>query len=222
METLRLGSRGDQVKLLQRLLNKSASIRPSLVEDGIYGANTLIGLNQFKKSNQLPAGDLVNAAIWQLLGIRYDFTPRVMLVPQTSDTSCWSAAATMIVGNMSVSQGLGSLLPDGTMQADTIEAFVRGLGWHHFCYPMTWTVKGLAALLRRGPSYVFGGGFNAAGCWGHAFVLSAIWSDGDESGSGTMLRIHDPWPPNVGKVYCSFYRGTVDGFDFINFYVAQP
>jgi hypothetical protein len=52
--------------------------------------------------------------------------------------------------------------------------------------------------------------------------LSGFWSDGDEDGSGSLLRIHDPWPPGVGAVYSRFYRGTVDGFDFISLYVLQP
>lgn len=41
--------------------------------------------------------------------------------------------------------------------------------------------------------------------WLHAIVLSALWSDGAGDGSGTMIRIHDPWPPNVGSIYGRFY-----------------
>lgn len=68
-----------------------------------------------------------------------------------------------------------------------------------------------------------GGGTTAAGKSRlHAVVLCAMWSDGAEDGSGTMIRIHDPWPPNVGAVYGRFYRGTVDGFDFLTMYVLQP
>jgi hypothetical protein len=37
-----------------------------------------------------------------------------------------------------------------------------------------------------------------------------------------MIRVHDPWPPGIGSVYGRFYRGTIDGFDFISLYVLQP
>jgi peptidoglycan hydrolase-like protein with peptidoglycan-binding domain len=40
MEVLRQGVRRDQVKLLQRLLNKKGAIAPPLREDGIFGAKT--------------------------------------------------------------------------------------------------------------------------------------------------------------------------------------
>jgi hypothetical protein len=89
-------------------------------------------------------------------------------------------------------------------------------------HPQTWTVEGLAGLLRRKPVWAVGGGSSPTGGWLHAIVLSAIWSDGASDASGTMIRIHDPWPPNQGSVYGRFYRGTVDGFDFISLYILQP
>jgi hypothetical protein len=89
-------------------------------------------------------------------------------------------------------------------------------------YPQTWTVGGLAGLLRQRPVWAVGGGTSPTGNWLHAIVLSALWSDGAGDGSGTMIRIHDPWPPNVGSIYGRFYRGTVDGFDFISLYILQP
>ncbi len=78
------------------------------------------------------------------------------------------------------------------------------------------------SLLRRGPAWAVGGGNSPSGNWLHAIVLSAFWSDGGEDASGTMIRIHDPWPPNIGSIYGRFYRGTVNGFDFISMYVLQP
>jgi hypothetical protein len=84
-------------------------------------------------------------------------------------------------------------------------------------------VAGLAELLRRKPVWAVGGGLNKGSItFLHAIVLSALWSDGAADASGTLLRIHDPWPPNIGAVYGRFYRGTVDGFDFISMYLLQP
>ena len=64
---------------------------------------------------------------------------------------------------------------------------------------------------------------------GQLAVLSALWSDGVSDGSGTMLRIHDPWPVNRGSIYARFYRGTIAGttpygtqFDFLTMYILEP
>jgi len=137
--------------------------------------------------------------------------------------TCWSAAATMIVGNMSVGPGDANLSPSGGLLPgpNNVQTFAQGMGWRMH-YPQTWTVQGLAGLLRRNPLWAVGGGSSPTGGWLHAIVISAMWSDGAADGSGTMIRIHDPWPPNVGSVYGRFYRGTVDGFDFISLYVLQP
>ena len=48
--------------------------------------------------------------------------------------------------------------------------------------------------------WIHGGGTG----WSHAVILSGVFSDGDSSGDGTMFRLHDPWPLNVGKIYGSF------------------
>ena len=224
METLHQGSRSEQVKLLQRLLNNEIGPTPLLREDGAFGPKTLAALNDFKRAERLPPGDIVNQPVWQKLGIRYDITPNVTLFPQPTRMTCWSASATMVGGsNRSIGPGNAALGATGGLapNAQNVEVFARGLGWRVY-YPMSWTVSGLADLLRRGPAWTVGGGSSPTGDWFHAIVLSGIWSDGDESGSGTMLRIHDPWPPGIGSVYGRFYRGTVAGFDFINLYVLQP
>jgi hypothetical protein len=157
------------------------------------------------------------------LGITIDITHPVRLFPQPTNMTCWSAAATMIVGNMSIGPGSANLGTGGGLvpSPENVQRFAQGLGWRMY-YPQTWTVGGLAGLLRRKPVWAVGGGSSPTGNWLHAIVLSALWSDGAEDASATMIRIHDPWPPNVGQVYGRFYRGTVDGFDFISLYILQP
>ena len=224
VDNLRQGSTGDQVKLLQRLLNKGIAPTPPLNEDGIYGAKTLAALLEFKRSERMTPTPNVDGPVWQKLGITIDIAPTVTLFPQPTGMTCWSASATMVLGsNQSIGPGRAVLGNDGGMNptVQNIETFTKGLHWRLY-YPMSWTVRGIADLLRRGPAWAVGGGNSPTGGWLHAIVISGIWSDGDENGSGTMLRIHDPWPPQVGKVYGRFYRGTIDGFDFITLYVAQP
>lgn len=222
METLRIGSRALPVKLLQRFLNKRGAA-PRLAEDGIFGSKTRDGVLAFQGRARIARDGVVGVTTWSRLGITIDITHRVRRFGQPTAMSCWSAAATMIVGNMSVGPGTARLGPTGGLlpNANNVRDFGRGLGWQ-LHYPQTWSVSGLAGLLRRKPVWAVGGGASPTGNWLHAIVLSALWSDGDADGSGTVLRIHDPWPVNRGSVYARFYRGTVDGFDFISLYVLQP
>jgi hypothetical protein len=222
MELLRQGSFGDQVKLLQRLLNKRRTTTPPLREDGAFGPKTHAAVAAFQATQRIGTDGIVGPATWQRLGIRYDITHPVRLFPQPTGVTCWSASATMILGNVSVGPGRAQI-PGGGLEPSpqNVEVFARGLGWRMY-YPQSWTVSGLASLLQRKPAWAVGGGSSPGGGWLHAIVFSGLWSDGAEDGSGTMLRIHDPWPPNVGSVYARFYRGTVDGFDFISLYVLQP
>jgi Putative peptidoglycan binding domain/Papain-like cysteine protease AvrRpt2 len=222
METLRAGGRAIPVKLLQRLLNRKGA-SPRLSDDGIFGPKTRSAVVAFQAREGISQDGIVGRTTWSRLGITIDITHPVNLFPQPTAVSCWSAAATMIVGNMSVGPGnsklaAGSLIPG----PNNVQAFADSLGWTMH-YPQTWSVGGLANLLRRGPAWAVGGGTSPLGQWLHAIVLSGLWSDAVQDGSGTMIRIHDPWPPNVGSVYGRIYRGTgVDGFDFITLYVLQP
>lgn len=222
MDLVQQGSRSDHVKLLQRLLNKRRIVTPSLKEDGEFGAKTTSAVSTFQSQQRLFVDGRVGAQTWQRLGIRYDVTHPVRLFPQPTSMTCWSASATMILGNMSVGPGRAAI-PGGGLEPSpkNVEVFARGLGWRMH-YPQTWTVSGLGTLLQRKPAWAVGGGNSPGGGWLHAIVLSGFWSDGAEDGSGSMLRIHDPWPPGVGSVYTRFYRGTVDGFDFISLYIMQP
>src|SRR5438876_6647892 len=99
---------------------------------------------------------------------------RVTLFPQPTNMTCWSAAATMLFGNMSVGPGRASLAPNGGLSSDfgNIQAFARS---HHLQMhaPQSWTVDGLASLLRHGPLWV-GGSVPS----GHAYVIAAMKGDG--------------------------------------------
>jgi Putative peptidoglycan binding domain/Papain-like cysteine protease AvrRpt2 len=234
MEVLQRGTRSIQVPLLQRLLNKAA--RSSIVkEDGIFGHATATAVTNFQKQQRIPHNGIVDPTTWERLGIKHDITQNVWLVPQSTTMTCWSAAATMVLGSnrsvgpagASLSAG-GGLLPNPT----NVQTFANALGLRMF-YPQSWAVQGLVDLLRRGPAWATGGipGGQAGQMALHAIVLSALWSDGDGDGSGTMIRIHDPWQrispghwrstPGQGSVYASFYSGTVDGFSFMSIYILQ-
>jgi hypothetical protein len=45
---------------------------------------------------------------------------------------------------------------------------------------------------------------------GHMIVISAVVSDNSPSGSGTYLRVLDPWPPTVGTISWVDYRNWIN------------
>ena len=206
MNILRRGNRDFKVEFLQRLLNKAATRErvggTPLRTDQTFGPLTETALRAFQTRHRpLVVDGVAGSQTWNALGLRIEGEhARIRLFGQPTGTSCWSAAATMILGNQSVGPGGATLGPggglSGTMQDH--EAFARSLGWqmlHH-----SPSVQEMAGLVRRTPVWIRAGGAN----WAHAVVLSGVYSDGDGSGDGTMFRIHDPWPQGRGRIYGSF------------------
>ncbi len=206
MDILRNGNRGFKVELLQRLLNKAATRDGAggtpLVVDGIFGPLTETSLRAFQgRHSPLVVDGVAGPLSWTALGLRIEGEhSRIRLFGQPTGMSCWSAAATMILGNQSVGPGSGRLGPGGGL-AGTVEdhqAFASSLGWDMLNHSPS--VTELAGIVRRTPVWIRAGGSN----WAHAVVLSGVYSDGDDRGDGTMFRIHDPWPVGSGKLYGSF------------------
>lgn len=61
MNTIKIGSRGEEVKVLQKKLNITA--------DGIFGANTEKAVKEFQTKNGLVADGIVGAKTWAKLGV---------------------------------------------------------------------------------------------------------------------------------------------------------
>ena len=228
MKILRQGSRIQLVALLQRFLNKKG-VAPPLKEDAIFGPKTHVAVLWFQGREHISKDGIVGPVTWNRLGITIDITHRVTLIPQPTAMSCWAAAAAMVLGNMSVGPGPAALGGGGGLLPgpNNIKSFADSLGWTMH-YPQSWPINSLQQLLSRGPVWAVGGG-TAGGGFLHAVVLSALWSDGVSDGSGTMVRIHDPWPVNRGSIYARFYRGTIEGttpygtqFDFLSMYILEP
>jgi hypothetical protein len=222
MQTLRQGARGPQIKLLQRLLNlkRRATV---LSEDGAFGPRSDAEVRSFQSANRLTADGVVGPNTWRALGLTIDIDHRVTLFPQPTNMTCWSAAATMLFGNISVGPGGAAVTPSGGLQSAhaNVEAFARAFGLTIHA-PMTWTVQGFAALLRRGPLWVGGVqplGSPAATQSGHVVVVGSMWGNGDAD--GTMLLIYDPWPPGIGSTYGVFYGERIAGSPLMTMYVLH-
>jgi len=201
------------VKFFQRLLNLK---KPgSLVEDGAFGPKSKAQVQAFQTAAKLDPDGIVGPNTWKALGLAVDINHPVKLFPQPTNMTCWSAAATMLVGNMSVGSGGASVGSSGGLGSThaNVEAFARA---HRFVMhsPMTWSVSGFAELARRGPLWVGGSqplGSPSGPQSGHVVVVGAVWSNGNGDGRGTMLLIYDPWPPNVGSVYGVFFGERIAG-----------
>jgi hypothetical protein len=215
MKTLVQGSRDPEVALLQRLLNLRLSPSPSLIEDNLFGPKTATALKKFQSLNQLTQDGVAGSNSWRKLGLTTDINQPVIRFAQPTNMSCWSAAATMVMGNMSVGPGRAALSSSGGLKVEpeNIQTFARGLGLN-MEYPLSWTVQGLAGLLRRGPLWVAGAQPSL-----HAVVIGAMWGDGTPN--GTAMLIYDPWPPNVGGVYPAFYGARLQQFPLMTMYVLH-
>ena len=224
MQMLRQGSRGPQVQLLQRLINLQRRAS-ALSEDGVFGPLTKAQVAAFQTSKRLSPDSIVGPNTWRALDLTIDISHPVRLFPQPTNMTCWSAAATMLFGNMSVGPGGAAVTPSGGLASShaNVEAFARAFGLTMHA-PMTWTVQGFAGLLRRGPLWVAGVqplGSPTAIQSGHAVVVPSMWGNGDSDGRGTMLLIHDPWPPGVGSTYGVFYGERIAGSPLGTMYILH-
>lgn len=203
MNTLTRGARGADAMFLQVLLNKNGA-SPRLVEDGIFGQKTETALRAFQSARRIiPANGQAGPTTWAQLGRISERLHPVTLFAQPTGMTCWSAAATMIFGNMSVGPGAAQLGATGGLlpSLQNVETFVHGLGWRMATNMSAPPASALVSVLNRGPAWVVFEGINMK----HAVVFSGYYSDGSES--GVVFRIHDPWPPNQGTVYGTTYHG---------------
>lgn len=62
------------------------------------------------------------------------------------------------------------------------------------------SVGELVTQVERKPLWIAAHGAHFA----HAVVMSRVYTAGDSSGDGTMFRIPDPWPVNIGNIDGTF------------------
>lgn len=139
----------------------------------------------------------------------------VEVFPQPTNMTCWSAAATMLFGNVCVGPGGAALDPSGGLKADpnNVDTFAaaHGLQLH---YPQTWTVSGLADLMHYGPLMAIGALPSL-----HAIVIGGM--NGDGTAGGTTLTVYDPWPPTVGRIYNVTYDQLLSNFPMATVYLLH-
>lgn len=139
----------------------------------------------------------------------------VALFPQPTGMTCWSAAATMVLGNQSAGAGRARLAANGGLASDfaNIRTFAAAYGLQMEA-PQSWTVQGLEPLLMKGPLWVAG-----LVPSGHAYVIGAM--SGDGTPVGTSLTIYDPWPPNKGQIRRTTFASWMARYPMATLYILH-
>jgi N-acetyl-anhydromuramyl-L-alanine amidase AmpD len=113
----------------------------------------------------------------------------VQLIPQPTSDTCWAAAAAMVAGW----SGMASFPTSHEPDVEDIPAVARRFGLQ-MEPAQSYSVQGFRELLEtKGPLWVAAETPNF-----HAVVVTGMRSDGNPDGSGTCLRINDPWDRDPG------------------------
>lgn len=223
---VRRGSRGPDVVHLQQQLNARLNPSPRLTPDGIFGGLTDTAVRRFQTDCWLIVDGIVGQATWAAVDRTETLGPilhNVPMIAQPTDTTCWAAATAMMKRSnvpaviaatpsdlIAPSGGLRNYSGASDFRAGTQRyADAHALSW---LPPTSWPPSALAAMLASGPlmfdmlwrstEYARGNGSP-----GHMIVVVGIRGDGDPTGKGTTLRLHDPWPPNRGaRTSVNFFR----------------
>jgi hypothetical protein len=227
--TLRNGSRGFDVAVMQVQLNAKNPPGSSVKVDGAFGPLTQTAVISFQRGAGLTpdgvVGPLTHAALAQGLTLS-TANHNVSHIAQPTPTTCWAASTAMMtrssVAAVRAKTPADMIASDGGLKnsSGSDQAVVTGTRYGNIhglrCHPpMSWSVGALVSTLRRSPAmfdmlwksseYAQGHGSP-----GHMIVISAVVSDNNPSGNGTYLLVLDPWPPNVGKI------SWVDYYTWIN------
>ena len=220
MANLQRGSRGAEVVRLQKALNANLTPSPNLVPDGVFGGLTDAAVRRFQTLKWLVVDGIAGQCTQNAVYGRETYTPilhTIAALSQPTTTTCWATSTAMI--NASNVLGVVARTPPALIASDggllnsseTDNPDTTGVPYaaaHNLAYfrPMSWSVAGLRDRLKGGP-LMFDMLWDAAryvqglGSSGHMIVVVGMRGDDDGTGKGTTLRIHDPWPPNIGEVY---------------------
>ncbi|MBX7228845.1 MAG: peptidoglycan-binding protein [Burkholderiaceae bacterium] len=218
MQVLRQGSKGVQVQVLQGLLNK-ANIQDgvsgnALVTDGQFGPLTASALYAFQSRRRLNPDKVAGFQTWRELGLQIEKEHNsIRLFAQYSSTSCWAAAAQMLLkSNLSCLNISEAQLDEKGRLLNTVNNF-RDFAEMVGCTALNYSpsVQELVSIVKRTPVWI---AISYKAHFTHCVVLSAVYSDMDEKGDGTIFRLHDPAPLGSGSIYGSAANPITLSYDF--------
>ena len=179
MRQLTIGARGPEVAHLQRLLNwenfQNGFPSPDITVDQAFGPRTQTRLIAWQRANGVNPTGTADPRTWHDLGQLTEIDHNVTLFGQPTSQSCWSAAATMLFGNMSVGQGRALFTPGTHLleaNLDNVRTFLQGAGLRFL--PPAASLPALVTALRRGPIWAAGKWHGGGQRGGHVVVISAV------------------------------------------------
>jgi peptidoglycan hydrolase-like protein with peptidoglycan-binding domain len=228
--TLRIGSRGPEVIALQTALNLAVSPSLGLIPDGEFGPKTDRAVRAYQAQRRIGVDGVVGPITHCVLrGAPRRPLPTihpVRRIPQPTPSTCWAAAVAMMKestpqqmidrtpAHLKFSNGGTPNFPDTADNVTGNQDFARVHGLTYYA-PQSWSVSRIKELVTRSPvmiSLLWNAGEYTAGrgSSGHRMVIFGVDTDNDPTGLGTLLHIHDPWAPNVGKTFQKSYYALVN------------
>jgi peptidoglycan hydrolase-like protein with peptidoglycan-binding domain len=125
--TLRPGSRGDAVRLLQQALNTTGA---GLATDGIFGPATEAAVRAFQVTNGLTADGIVGPQTWRRLPVAIPATPTTPSMPAPQAT-----------GAAVVPSGVPADVPSGPLGTLSLSAPNRSFRYSFTQEDLVWTAK---------------------------------------------------------------------------------
>ena len=202
LKTIRNGSQGVDVALLQAKLSKDPQI-PSITVDGAFGPKTESALRRYQSNHRsLTSDGVAGPKTWGTFPFITEIRHNVTLRAQTGTMGCWSAAAGMVTGQpMSYGPGSARTGTGGGLRPSlaNVETFARELGWRLHTHQSAPAGHAILDAMRRNPVWIAFEGMH----FKHAVVFSAVLSDGTDD--GTVFEVKDPWPVGRGTSYATGY-----------------
>lgn len=218
--TLQKGSSGPAVAKLQNLLNQRTRPSPDLTVDSDFGNKTKNAVVGFQASQGLLVDGIVGPCTWAALEQTeiYSIGYPIVLVPQRTQMTCWSASASMLKGsNSTPGSGSARLDPTGGL-IDTPANLLAFANSHGLIlnYGQSWTVAGLANLMQTyGPLMLCA----VLPTFKHCVVIGGLRGDGTQD--GTTLRIYDPAPVDSGTIYPIILGATIRRFPLLTSFILH-
>lgn len=229
MRNVKIGSRGAEVKLLQRLLNLRMTSRglpaAELREDGVFDPRTHLALVQWQEATMQASDEgstyrdwaigLADRPVLNRMGLQTVIEWYFRPFAQQAGTSCWTAAYLLMLreeyerwmGEDRAQRGMIWRLGETENNIRVFARMQRLRILNEDAGPQGASVSQWLDWLRQGPLLAIGAGRSGSNRWEHACLVYGAYSDENPDGSGTVFCIHDPAAAAGAYDYGATYSG---------------
>jgi peptidoglycan hydrolase-like protein with peptidoglycan-binding domain len=214
--TLVLGSTGDAVRRLKRLLTDKLADSPHLSGNDIFDRQTRSAVMRYQTQEWLVVDGVVGPCTWNALMGLEQFKEEVQtnLVPQPTDMTCWAASTAMLLGLPNPVPGVEGIADDTGIWNDSArtDQYARAYNLTKVS-GQSWMPAALASMMRdhgrlmmdvlwNEEDYI-SGNVSTGSSPSHFVVMAGI--RGTSRPTETTVRIYDPLPVRTGSIYSRNY-----------------